>query len=221
MEMDTPHNSSATMVSPDLVSAKRQLVMPTTSRKQSGFAEDEKEDGFGNEGGRERKKSKQCDAVLLERDRTYSMKLEIVPQGTSPVNLRSSHPELFVESLLGNIDIIWCNDGNREGFIDPLMKALFSPDKRDIKALKIMEELKRNTHIFAATGRRVSPTENQVQMKQGNNGAMYKLTYLIRRRIETGQVEEREQRKCLEYMAEVMFSYTERRIRERMLSCFQ
>jgi hypothetical protein len=66
-----------------------------------------------------------------------------------------------------------------------------------------MEDLKNKTGIFAAAGRRVSRIENQLQMKQGNNGGMFKLTYLIRRRGWNHNDIDTDQRQCLENIAEV------------------
>ena len=55
----------------------------------------------------------------------YVMKNEILEKGVTPSNLSGMHPELFLERLQGNIELVWCNDGKKEGFIDPFVKAFF------------------------------------------------------------------------------------------------
>lgn len=185
-----PDITGPNAVSPDTRLAKRQADRVTIQT-------------FGNDDDVNKRHKNTTSVVVV----SYEMKTEILPNGTPPVNLRSSHPELFLESLQGNIDIIWCNDGIKEGYIDPLMKALFAHDKKDAKAFKVMEELKMKTGIFAAAGRRISRTENQVQMKEGNNGGMFKLTYLIRHRNGHHGNNDVNQRQCLEHIADVSVLY--------------
>jgi len=111
----------------------------------------------------------------------YAMKSEILMEGVLPSNLSGVHPELFIERLQGNIELVWCDDGKKEGFIDPFLKAFFHYDKKSPNAVKKFEELKKKTGIFVGVSRRISKEMNEPELKEGNHGGMFKLTYFIRR----------------------------------------
>ena len=170
----------ATMVSPD-----------TRAEKRKTRIEDEEE---------ESKKQKQDSTVSPVR---YEMKNKILAEGEVPSNFAGAHPELFLERLQGNIETIWCDDGKKEGFIDPFVKAFFHYDKKNPNAVKTFEELKKKTGIFVAVSRRISQEVNQSQLKEGNNGGMFKLTYFIRRSGRNKVGLELEHRLCLETIANV------------------
>ena len=70
----------------------------------------------------ESKKQKQNVVVSTVK---HVMKNEILEKGVTPSNLSGTHPELFLERLQGTMELVWCNDGKKEGFIDPFVKAFF------------------------------------------------------------------------------------------------
>ena len=47
--------------------------------------------------------------------------------------------------------------------------------------MKKFEELKKKTGIFVGVSRRISKEMNEPELKEGNHGGMFKLTYFIRR----------------------------------------
>jgi hypothetical protein len=132
----------------------------------------------------------------------YTMKSEILKEGETPSNLSGAHPELFIEKLQGNIELIWCDDGKKEGFIDPFVKAFFHYDKKNPNAVKTFEELKKNTGIFVGVSRRLSRQRNEAALKEGNQGGMFKLTYFIRHSDWNNHLE-MDCRLCLEKIADV------------------
>jgi hypothetical protein len=146
-------------------------------------------------------KNKKGDAVT-ERVK-YVMKTEVLTEGVEPTNLCSSHPELFLESLQGNIDLVWCQDGKKEGYIDPFNKAFFEYDRKNPNAVKTFMELKKKTGIFVAINRRISPEVNEPDMKEGNHGGLFKMTYYVRHHGWNNKELERDHRMCLETLAEV------------------
>jgi hypothetical protein len=146
-------------------------------------------------------KNKKGDAVT-ERVK-YVMKTEVLTEGVEPTNLCNSHPELFLESLQGNIDLVWCQDGKKEGYIDPFNKAFFEYERKNPNAVKTFMELKKKTGIFVATNRRISREVNEPDMKEGNHGGLFKMTYYVRHRGWNNKELEREHRMCLETLAEV------------------
>jgi hypothetical protein len=107
----------------------------------------------------------------------YVMKNKILAEGATLINFCGAHPELFLERLQGNIELVWCDNGTKEGFIDPFVKAFFHYDKKNPNAVKTFEELKKKTGIFVGVSRRISREVNQSQLKEGNNNGMFKLTY--------------------------------------------
>ncbi len=133
----------------------------------------------------------------------YVMKNEILEKGVTPSNLSGTHPELFLERLQGNIELVWCDDGKKEGFIDPFVKAFFHYEEKNPNAVKTYEELKKKTGIFVGVSRRISQEMNEPQLKQGNQGGMFKLTYFVRHRDLNRSDLELDHRVCLETIANV------------------
>jgi hypothetical protein len=148
----------------------------------------------------ESKKQKQSVTVPSVK---YAMKREILAEGVKPSNLSGAHPELFLERLQGNIELVWCNDGTKEGFIDPFVKAFFHYEEKNPNAVKTYEELKKKTGIFVGVSRRISQEMNEPQLKQGNQGGMFKLTYFVRHRDLNRSDLELDHRVCLETIANV------------------
>ncbi len=133
----------------------------------------------------------------------YVMKNEILEKGVTPSNLSGTHPELFLERLQGNMELVWCNDGKKEGFIDPFVKAFFHYDKTNPTAVKTFEDLKKKTGIFVGVSRRISWEKNESQFKEGNHGGMFKLTYFIRHGSSNSSDLVSDHRVCLEAIADV------------------
>jgi hypothetical protein len=148
----------------------------------------------------ESKKQKQSGVVSTVK---YVMKNEILEKGVTPSNLSGAHPELFVERLQGNIELVWCNDGKKEGFIDPFVKAFFHCDKKNPNAVKMFEDLKKKTGIFVGVSRRISQETNEAKLKEGNQGGMFKLTYFVRHRGSNNADLVLDRRVCLETVADV------------------
>jgi hypothetical protein len=174
------------------------LQMPTTvspdgrGKKRKVTAADEEEV--------ESKKQKQSATVPSVN---YVMKSEILVEGAKPSNLSGAHPELFLERLQGNIELVWYDDGKKEGFIDPFAKAYFHCDRKNPNAVKTFEELKKKTGIFVGVSRRISQQMNEPQLKQGNQGGMFKLTYFVCHRDGNKSDLELDHRVCLETIADV------------------
>lgn len=133
----------------------------------------------------------------------YAMKNSILGPDTVPVDLCGAHPELFVESLQGNIDIVWCDDSKKEGFIDPFMKAYFKYNAKDPNAVKLFQRLQKKTGIFVAVSRRESKDSNQAMMKEGSHGGLFKLTYFVRIRGSSSSDAETDRLTCLNAIADV------------------
>jgi hypothetical protein len=128
----------------------------------------------------EEEESKKQQLSVIVPTVKYVMKNEILEKGVTPSNLSGTHPELFLERLQGNIELIWCDDGKKEGYIDPFVKAYFQYDRTIVTEMKTFEDLKKKTGIFIAVSRRISQKVNQATLKQVNNGGLFKLTYFIR-----------------------------------------
>jgi hypothetical protein len=120
-----------------------------------------------------------------------------------PINLCGSHPEMFLESLAGNIEIVWCDDGAKEGFVDTFNKAYFNVDTTNAEAVRKASELRQKTGIFVACSRRISRHINKPVMKEGSNGLSYKSTYYVRFAARNNTDKEKEQLICLRAMAQV------------------
>jgi len=148
----------------------------------------------------ESKKQKQNVVVSTVK---YVMKNDIMEKGVIPSNLSGTHPELFLERLQGNIDLVWCDDGKKEGFIDPFVKAYFHYDKTNPNAVKMFENLKRKTGIFVGVSRRISLEKNESQFKEGNHGGLSKLTYFVRHSGSNNSDLVSDHRVCLEAIADV------------------
>ena len=148
----------------------------------------------------ESKKSKQSVSVPLVK---YVMKSKILVEGAKPSNFSGAHPELFLQKLQGNIELVWCDDGKKEGFIDPFVKAFFHYDKKNPNAVKTFKELKKKTCIFVGVSRRISRQMNESELKEGNHGGMFKLTYFVRHVNRNKSDPELDHRMCLETIADV------------------
>jgi hypothetical protein len=131
------------------------------------------------------------------------MKNEIQVKGVTPSDLSGTHPEWFLERLQGNTDLVWCDDGKREGFIDPFVKAFFHCDKTNPNAVKTFEDPKKKTGTFVGVSRRVSREKNESQFKEGNHDGMFKLTYFVRCGGSNNSNLASDHRVCLEAIADV------------------
>ena len=112
---------------------------------------------------------------------------QCVEKGATPSNLSGTHPELFLERLQGNIELVWCNDGKKEGFIDPFVKAFFHCDKTNPNAVKMLEDLKKKTGVFVAVSRRISREKNESQFKEGNHDGLFKLKCFLQTKANCAQ----------------------------------
>jgi hypothetical protein len=175
-----PRLETATVVSP----------IGQGKKRMAGVADEEEES----------KKQKQNVVVSTVK---YVMKNEILEKGVTPSNLSGMHPELFLERLQGNIELVWCDDGKREGFIDPFVKAFFHYDKMNPNAVKTFEDLKKKTGIFVGVSRRISREKNESQFKEGNHGGLFKLTYFVRHCGSNSSNLVLDHRVCLEAIADV------------------
>lgn len=168
------------------------VVSPPEKEKRKHVGDDEDDTPFTER--------RQPSIDLMTR---YTIKQKVLVGEGQPINLSSSHPEMFLESLQGNIEIIWCDDGIKEGFVDTFNKAYFNVDNTMPDAVKKARELREKTGIFVSCSRRISRESNNPVMKAGNNGGSYKSIYFIRLASQNDKDVEREQRLCLETIANV------------------
>ena len=133
----------------------------------------------------------------------YEMSRSVLTESVEPISLCASHPEMFLERLQGNIELVYCDDGLKEGFIDTFNKAYFHVDKSKPDAVKKYQELKAKTGIFVAVCRRLNRETNQPHLKEGTNGGMFKQTYFVRHAKWSSDDLETDHRTCLQTIADV------------------
>ena len=90
-----------------------------------------------------------------------------------PSNYISTGTEKFSINMRGPIDLIGCNQGSTEGFVNPFIEAYFNQ-----KSLDTTKCLKKNTNIIAVVSRHVGMNVNKPQMKQVKSRS-YKMSYFV------------------------------------------
>jgi hypothetical protein len=101
-----------------------------------------------------------------------------------PRNFMVNNPELFCFDLLGNIQLISCDQGSNEGFIQLFTAMYFHTKKDDRDGQRRLHRLKEVTKIIAMVPRRKSRFQNEPVMKppgKSDNGMVcFKKCYLVR-----------------------------------------
>jgi hypothetical protein len=112
----------------------------------------------------------------------YDMKHDC--EEIEPRNLMGNNSELFCLDLRGQIQLIWCDQGSNEGFLQPFSALYFHSNPNDREAQRKVQELRKITKIIAMVPRRKNRIENEPIMKppgKGDNGvSRFKKCYLVR-----------------------------------------
>lgn len=99
-------------------------------------------------------------------------------------NLMGNNSELYCLELQGGIELISCDHGQNEGFIQPFTAKYFYTRKDDRDGQKVFRDLKEKTHIIAMVPRRMARERDEPIMKppgKADNGvARFKKCYLVR-----------------------------------------
>ena len=105
-----------------------------------------------------------------------------LPKSMLPSYFLGTVPEMFVIELQGGIELIYCNQGNSEAFVQPLVNAFFQVPPENKTAVALRKELVEKTQILCVVPRRVSHKENVPQTKPAQNGTttVYKKMYFVR-----------------------------------------
>lgn len=111
----------------------------------------------------------------------FSM-ISCLPESLIPSYFVGTQPELFVIQLRGGLELIYCNQGSNEGFLQPLISALFQVSPGDQSGIQIRNNLCKKTKILCAVPRRESREENTPQLKtsESNGSVKYKKLYFVR-----------------------------------------
>jgi hypothetical protein len=95
-----------------------------------------------------------------------------------------NNPEFFCLDLRGGLQLISCDQGPNEGFIQPFTALYFHANKDDRDAQRRLSYLKETTKIIAMVPRRKSRLINEPIMKppgKGDTGVpRFKKCYLVR-----------------------------------------
>ena len=103
-------------------------------------------------------------------------------QDVQPKSFLYKRPELVSINMRGCIDLIACNQGLKEGFINPFIDTYFNYDPSDRAAESKGKRLKAATSIIAAVARRTSLTSNTARKKivtVKDETREYKMSYLV------------------------------------------
>ena len=118
---------------------------------------------------------------------------EIVPK-----NLMNNHPELTCYDMAGGIQLVACDQGTNEGFIQPFTALYFHTRQEDRDATRKVAELRKATNVIAMVSRRWSKEKDEPVMKhpgKNDNGVVkYKKCYLVRYLIPGGANNENDKR---------------------------
>ena len=93
-------------------------------------------------------------------------------------NLMTNNPEFYVETMKGGfLQLVWCDQQGKEGFIHPFLDKLFDKAPRHLNEYA---RIKQVTNVIAQVPRRFSKAINEPQMKDGKDNNRYKKSYLVR-----------------------------------------
>jgi hypothetical protein len=101
-----------------------------------------------------------------------------------PRNFMGNNPELFCLDLPGKIELIFCDQGLNEGFVQPFTAMYFHARDNDKDGQNKLIKLKKRTKIIAMVPRRASHLQNEPIMKplaKGETGMpRFKKCYFVR-----------------------------------------
>lgn len=122
---------------------------------------------------------------VVARNGTETGKEKLKLKGLEDVQPKSflyKGPELVSVDMRGCIDLIICNQGLQEGFINPFINAYFNYNPSDRTAQTNGKRLKAATSIIAAVARRTSLASNTARKKivtVKEETREYKTSYLV------------------------------------------
>jgi hypothetical protein len=138
--------------------------------------------------------------------------IQKLPTGITPSYYVGNIPEFFLLRLQAGLELIYCDQGAGEAFLNPIIHTLFNVNSKDKVGIKMRNELQEKTHILCVASRRKSRQINEPITKpagSGNNPTTnndssknFKKIYLLRYCGTTGSTQQ-QQHTALEALAQV------------------
>lgn len=135
-------------------------------------------------------KRKADDATLPTTNTNKKLDFEMlteIPPAVPPSYFVGNTPEWLLIRLQGGVELIYCDQGKAEAFINPVIQQLFKAGPTDKAAINIRTELQQKTGILCCVARRKSREEDEPALKHAHanahntyGNAQFKMTYFVR-----------------------------------------